>query len=223
MRTTVLRLAAALAVVVSVAGGCSSNKGASPGTTAAFEAAGTTTVGASAAASAGPTAASGSTTSAGAPPASVAAETTTSFDAEATGDAIALGEALGYDITNDDAACIKATVGADVVALLDENDIGALPAKNQGDLFQSLAKCAAATIVQDKVTALPGLLGVSEDQATCVGQAYVSTYSENRKAAEEGARTFDELDPDVQSYIRDKLGACLPPDQVDEYLSEQAG
>jgi len=201
---------AALALIA-ILGSCGSSK-ANTSTTSAG-AATTATPGATAT-TAGPT-----TTVAAAEDAS----TTTPADAQETGDAIALSDALGYDLTNDDAACIKQTVGDATVALLDENDLGALPAKVPGDLFQALAKCAHDTIVTNFVTVLPGLLGVTEDQATCVGQAYITIYTDNRKAAEQGAKTFSEDDPDVQSYIRTKLGACLPADKVDEFLSQQAG
>lgn len=216
MRTAVLGLAVVVvltAPAVSACGG-SDKKASSPTTTSP---AGTTT------ATGAPTTGAGGTTTAADDTTTAADDTTTTANEQDTGDAIALGEALGYDLTNDDAACIKSTVGDATVALLDENDIGALPAKVQGDLFQALAKCAANTIVQSFVSSLPTLLAVNEDQASCVGQAYVSIYTDNRKAAEQGSLTFDETDKDVQSYVRDKLAACLPADKVDEFLSEQTG
>lgn len=221
MRITVFRLAAALAMAMWVLGGCSSggDKASTPtSTTSAAGAAATTTAAASDGASTTAAATQSPTTIADVG----ASTTTTPADAEETGDAIALSDALGYDLTNDDAGCIKQTVGDATIALLDENDIGALPAKVQGDLFQALAQCARDTIVDSFVTSLPPLLDVTEEQATCVGQAYITMYTENRKAAEQGALTFDETDPDVQSYVRGKLGACLPADKVDEFLSQQA-
>lgn len=214
MRTAVLGLAVVVVLTASAASACGgSDKKESSPTTTSF----TATTSAPATTGASTTAADDTTTAA------PADDTTTTANEQETGDAIALGEALGYDLTNDDAACIKSTVGDSTVALLDENDIGALPAKVQGDLFQALAKCAANTIVQSFASSLPALLDVSDDQASCVGQAYVSIYTDNRKAAEEGSLTFDETDKDVQSYVRDKLGACLPADKVDEFLSEQTG
>ncbi len=213
MRIKSLGRAAALALVV-VLGGCGSStvksSSTSAGTAVTTAAPGATTT----------TAAGAGTTTTTAEDAST---TTTPAEAEETGDAIALSNALGNDLTNDDAACIKQTVGDSTVALLDENDIGALPANVPGDLFQAMAKCAHDTIVENFVTVLPGLLGVTEDQASCVGEAFIAIYTENRKAAEEGAKTFDEKDADVQSYIRDKLGTCMPADKVDEFLSQQAG
>jgi hypothetical protein len=206
-----LGLSAALALVA-IVGGCGSSNGKTT-TTSTAPSAGATTAAAATATTASPTTASGDT----------ASTTTTPAEAEETGDAIALSAALGNDLTSADAECIKQTVGDSTVALLDENDIGALPAKVQGDLFQAMAKCARDTLVANFVTVLPGLLDVTEDQASCVGDAFVTIYSENRKAAEQGATTFDEKDPDVQSYIRGKLGTCLPADKVDEFLSQQAG
>jgi hypothetical protein len=211
MRIRVLGLATALALA-----GCASSGGK---TTATSAGAGAATTTAAAATTATPAAAAGPTSAA----TDSVSTTTTPADAQETGDAIALSDALGYDLTNDDARCIKQTVGDATVALLDENDIGALPAKVRGDLFQALAQCGHDTITQNFVTVLPGLLDVTPDQATCVGQAYISIYADNRKAAEEGATTFADIDPDVQSYIRGKLGACLPADKVDEFLSQQAG
>jgi hypothetical protein len=212
MRITVPGLAVALALTVPVLGACGSSGGKSS-TTSAVAAASTTAAAATTTTTDGPatTADEGVTT------------TTTPADAEATGDAIALSDALGYDLTNDDAACIKQSVGDATVALLDENDIGALTPKVQGDLFQALAKCAHDTIVMNFVTVLPGLLGVTEDEASCVGEAYIAIYTDNRKAAEQGAKTFNEADADVQSYIRTKLGTCMPADKVDEFVSQQAG
>jgi hypothetical protein len=210
MRIKLLGLSAALALVA-IAGGCGSRNGKSASTSAAPRGA-TTTAGATTT-PASPTTGSGDT----------ASTTTTPAEAEETGDAIALSSALGNDLTNDDAECIKRTVGDSTVALLDENDIGALPAKVQGDLFQAMAKCAHDTIVANFVTVLPGLLDVTEDQASCVGEAFITIYSENRKAAEQGATTFAEKDADVQSYMRDKLGTCMPADKVDEFLTQQAG
>jgi hypothetical protein len=211
MRINVFGLAAAL-LLVAIVGGCGSSNGKTT-TTSTAPSAGATTTAAATATTASATTASGDT----------ASTTTTPAEAEETGDAIALSGALGNDLTNDDAECIKQTVGDSTVALLDENDIGALPAKVQGDLFQAMAKCAHDTLVANFVTVLPGLLDVTEDQASCVGDAFVTIYSENRKAAEQGATTFDEKDADVQSYIREKLGTCLPADKVDEFLSQQAG
>jgi hypothetical protein len=212
MRINLLAPAAAL-VLVAVVGGCGSSKGKSSTTTAGTV---VTTV--------APTATGATATTAGPTTAAEDASTTTTpAEAEETGDAIALSNALGNDLTNDDAACIKQTVGDATVALLDENDIGALPAKVQGDLFQAMAKCAHDTLVENFVTVLPGLLGVTEDQASCVGETFVTIYTENRKAAEQGSTTFDEKDADVQMYIRDKLGGCMPADKVDEFLSQQAG
>jgi hypothetical protein len=213
MRTKLLGLSAALALAALI-GGCGSS-GAKTATTSTTGAPATTTI-----TPATTIAAVGDTTTV---VDSAASTTTTPDEAEETGDAIALSDALGYDLTNDDANCIKKTVGDATVALLDENDIGALPTKVQGDLFQAMASCAKDTIVSNFVTVLPGLLDVTEDQATCVGQAYIAIYAENRKAAEQGATTFDETDADVQAYIREKLGACMPADKVDEFLSQQAG
>jgi hypothetical protein len=210
MRIKLLALSAAVALLA-IVGGCGSSNGKSASTSAVPRAATTATVATTTPAS--PTTGSSDT----------ASTTTTPAEAEETGDAIALSAALGNDLTGDDAECIKQTVGDSTVALLDENDIGALPAKVEGDLFQAMAKCAHNTIVDNLVTVLPGLLGVTEDQASCVGEAFVTIYSENRKAAEQGATTFDEKDPDVQSYIRTKLGACMPADKVDEFLTQQAG
>jgi hypothetical protein len=217
MRMTVLGLAAALALAVPVLDGCGSGGG-KASTTSAGAGAVTTTTGAAGNAETTTTAATANSTTV-----ADATTTTTPAEAQESGDTIALSAALGYDLTNDDSGCIKQAVGDTTVALLDENDIGALPAKVQGDLFQALAKCARKTIVDSFVTALPGLLDVTEDQATCVGQAYVSIYAENRTAAEQGALTFDETDPAVQAYVREKLGACLPADKVDEFLSQAAG
>jgi hypothetical protein len=214
MRINLLGPAAALALVA-VVGGCGSSKGKTSTTSAGSV---VTTVAATAAPGATATAGGGGSTT------SEDASTTTSpAEAQEAGDAIALSDALGNDLTNDDAACIKQTVGDATVALLDENDIGALPAKVQGDLFQAMAKCARNTLVRNYVTVLPGLLGVTEDQASCVGEAFVTIYTDNRKAAEQGPKTFDEKDPDVQAYIRTKLGTCLPAETVDEFLSQQAG
>jgi hypothetical protein len=215
MRITVPGLAVALALIVPVFGACGSSGGNSS-TTADVAAASTTAAPTAASATA---ATDGSTT---APDDSVTT-TTTPADAQATGDAIALSDALGYDLSNDDAACIKQSVGDATVALLDENDIGALTPKVQGDLFQALAKCAHDTIVTNFVTVLPGLLGVTEDEASCVGEAYIAIYKDNRRAAEQGAKTFNDADADVRSYIRTKLSACMPADKVDEFLSQQAG
>jgi hypothetical protein len=134
-----------------------------------------------------------------------------------------LSAALGYDLNDDDSACIKQTVGDATVALLDENDLGALPVKVQGDLFQAMAKCAHDTIVNNFVTILPGLLGVTEDQASCVGQAYMTIYTENRKVAEQGTKSFADKDADVQLYIRTKVGVCLPADKVEEFVTQQPG
>jgi hypothetical protein len=208
MRINLLGPVTALALIA-VVGGCGSSKTKSSTTSAA---AAVTTVAATAT-----TATAAATTTA-----DDASTTTTPAEAEETGDAIALSNALGNDLTND-AACIQRTVGDATVALLDENDIGALPAKVTGDLFQAMAKCAHDTLVDNFATALPGLLGVTADQGSCVGEAFITIYKENRKAAEEGAKTFDEKDADVQAYIREKLGTCLPADKVDEFLTQQTG
>jgi hypothetical protein len=117
-----------------------------------------------------------------------------------TGDAIALSDALGYDLTNDDAAYQANSRRRNGRPSRRERPRRAR--RRCRAIFQALAKCAHETIVTNFVTVLPGLLGVTEDQAACVGQAYITIYTDNRKAAEQGAEDFSEADPDVQSYIR---------------------
>ena len=141
-------------------------------------------------------------------------------DAEELGGVIAI--AVGIRLPRAEVVCVAGRIEDRVLQSAVTEGFYVLSAADQGDLVQSVARCASVSSQSQFGTLLVKSRQLTAKEAACVTKGFFDLMRTSKRAAQQATHSIGSVDADVQEAVGSIARTCLPSDKVERFLADTA-